>query len=72
LKAVSLLELYLPLDTLVIKRPVKEQDSDSVIGYQAIVLEPSPQKAAHLLALATDHIDILLEDWYPTLGTLTL
>ncbi|CAB0014704.1 unnamed protein product [Nesidiocoris tenuis] len=66
---VSLLEIHLPLDTLVIKRPVKEQGSDSVIGYQAIVLEPSPQKAAHLLALATDHIDILLEDWYPTLGT---
>ncbi|XP_014247457.1 leucine-rich repeat serine/threonine-protein kinase 1 [Cimex lectularius] len=66
---VSLLELYLPLDTLVIKQPVMEQGSDSVIGYQAIVLEPSPQKAAHLLALATDHIDILLEDWYPTLGT---
>uniref|UniRef100_T1HIN4 non-specific serine/threonine protein kinase n=1 Tax=Rhodnius prolixus TaxID=13249 RepID=T1HIN4_RHOPR len=69
LVSVSLLELYLPLDTLVIKRPVVEQGSDSVIGYQAIVLEPSPQKAAHLLALATDHIDILLEDWYPTLGT---
>ncbi|KAF6207493.1 hypothetical protein GE061_015939 [Apolygus lucorum] len=66
---VSLLEIHLPLDTLVIKRPVREQGSDSVIGYQAIVLEPSPQKAAHLLALATDHIDILLEDWYPTLGT---
>ncbi|KAL1122208.1 hypothetical protein AAG570_003613 [Ranatra chinensis] len=69
LQSISLLELFLPLDTLVIKRPVKEQGSNSVIGYQAIVLDPSPQKAAHLLALATDHIDVLLEDWYPTLGT---
>lgn len=67
LRGVCLIELYLPLDTLVIKRPVME--TGSVIGYQAIVLEPSPQKSAHLLALATDHIDTLLEDWYPTLGT---
>lgn len=67
LRGVCLVELYLPLDTLVIKRPVME--TGSVIGYQAIVLEPSPQKSAHLLALATDHIDTLLEDWYPTLGT---
>lgn len=62
----SILEILLPLDTLVIKRPIT--DEDEPIGYQAIVLDPSPECSAQLLALAVDHIDILLEDWYPTLG----
>uniref|UniRef100_A0A1B6DQ53 non-specific serine/threonine protein kinase n=1 Tax=Clastoptera arizonana TaxID=38151 RepID=A0A1B6DQ53_9HEMI len=63
----SILEILLPLDTLVIKRPIT--DEDEPIGYQAIVLDPSPECSAQLLSLAVDHIDILLEDWYPTLGT---
>ncbi|ETN67521.1 Leucine-rich repeat kinase [Anopheles darlingi] len=32
-------------------------------------LEPSVQCLTQLLALTVDHIDLLLEDWYPTLGT---
>ncbi|XP_054259390.1 leucine-rich repeat serine/threonine-protein kinase 1-like [Macrosteles quadrilineatus] len=63
----SILEVLLPLDTLVIKRPIT--DEDQAIGYQAIVLDPSPECSAQLLAAAVDHIDTLLEDWYPTLGT---
>ncbi|XP_075215251.1 leucine-rich repeat kinase [Lycorma delicatula] len=63
----SILEILLPLDTIVIKRPIT--DDDEPIGYQAIVLDPSPECTAQLLALAVDHIDVLLEDWYPTLGT---
>ncbi len=47
--------------------------SDSVdeepMGYQAIVVEPRPESMPQLMALIVDHIDILLEDWYPTLGT---
>lgn len=62
----SILEILLPLDTLVIKRPIT--DEDEPIGYQAIVMDPSPECSAQLLALAVDHIDTLLEDWYPTLG----
>lgn len=62
----SILEVLLPLDTLVIKRPIT--DEDQAIGYQAIVLDPSPECSAQLLAAAVDHIDTLLEDWYPTLG----
>lgn len=66
LKNASLLEIFLPLDNIVIKRPVIQQDE--TIGYQAIVLDPSPEYSTQLLALTVDHIDVLLEDWYPTLG----
>ncbi|XP_067008597.2 leucine-rich repeat serine/threonine-protein kinase 1 [Anabrus simplex] len=66
----SILEIYFPVDTIVIKRPIADEFcSGEPIGYQAIVLDPSPECTAQLLALAVDHIDILLEDWYPTLGT---
>ncbi|XP_065214793.1 leucine-rich repeat serine/threonine-protein kinase 1 isoform X2 [Planococcus citri] len=67
LKNASLLEIFLPLDNIVIKRPVLQKDEN--IGYQAIVLDPSPEYSTQLLALTVDHIDVLLEDWYPTLGT---
>ncbi|XP_049858112.1 leucine-rich repeat serine/threonine-protein kinase 1 isoform X1 [Schistocerca gregaria] len=66
----SILEIYFPVDTIVIKRPITDEYAEGEpIGYQAIVLDPSPECTAKLLALAVDHIDILLEDWYPTLGT---
>jgi len=65
----SILEIFFPVDTIVIKRPITDEvGSNEPIGYQAIVLDPSPECTAQLLALAVDHIDILLEDWYPTLG----
>ncbi|XP_064473089.1 leucine-rich repeat serine/threonine-protein kinase 1-like isoform X2 [Ornithodoros turicata] len=35
----------------------------------SLILEPSSESTAKLLTLAVDHIDTLLEDWYPTLGT---
>ncbi|KAG8224988.1 hypothetical protein J437_LFUL005999, partial [Ladona fulva] len=76
LNSSSILEIYFPVDTVVIKRPIvdetcedEEKASGEPIGYQAIVLDPSPECIAKLLALVVDHIDILLEDWYPTLGT---
>ncbi|XP_045460940.1 leucine-rich repeat serine/threonine-protein kinase 1 [Harmonia axyridis] len=55
----SILEIYFPLDSLVVKRG----DEDET------VLKSTIESTAQLLALAVDHIDILLEDWYPTLGT---
>lgn len=67
LQSASLLEIFLPLENVVIKKPVIQ--SDETIGYEAIVLDPSPEYSTQLLALAVDHIDLLLEDWYPTLGT---
>lgn len=68
IKSSSILETYLPLDTIIIKRPIKDKYEED-IGFRAIVLDPSPVQAAKLLALIIDHIDVLLEDWYPTLGT---
>lgn len=68
MKSSSILETYLPLDTVIIKRPIKNIDEVD-IGFRDIVLDPSPVQAAKLLALVVDHIDVLLEDWYPTLGT---
>nr|XP_018906420.1 PREDICTED: leucine-rich repeat serine/threonine-protein kinase 1 isoform X2 [Bemisia tabaci] len=66
----SILEVYMPLDTIVIKRPIMDQNEPTeTIGYHALVLDPSPEYSAQLLAVTIDHIDVLLEDWYPTLGT---
>lgn len=68
IKTSSILETYLPLDTVIIKKPIKNKNEED-IGFRAVVLDPSPVQAAKLLALVVDHIDVLLEDWYPTLGT---
>ncbi|XP_063218267.1 leucine-rich repeat serine/threonine-protein kinase 1 isoform X2 [Bacillus rossius redtenbacheri] len=71
LQSSSILEVYFPVDTLVIRRPIADElgGAGEPAGYQAVVLDPSPEHTARLLALAVDHIDVLLEDWYPTLGT---
>ncbi|KAH0560147.1 leucine-rich repeat serine/threonine-protein kinase 1 [Cotesia glomerata] len=70
LKNSAILEIWFPVDTLVIKQPIlSDSVDDEPIGYQAIVVEPRPESMPQLLALIVDHIDILLEDWYPTLGT---
>jgi len=54
-----LLEMMFPLEDVVLSRQ----------GEPEVVLQPSTEAAARLLALAVDHVDTLLEDWYPTLGT---
>ena len=68
----SILEVSLPQDTVVIKRPVLErsdENSGDPIGYRAMALDPNPKSVCQLLALAVEGIDLLLEDWYPSLGT---
>lgn len=71
LKTSAILEIWFPMDTLVIKQPIQPTSSgdEKPMGYMTIVIEPQPESIPQLLALIVDHIDILLEDWYPTLGT---
>lgn len=65
----SILEIHFPVDSLVIK-PVYNDTSDCRFELlDELVVECKIESTAQLLALAVDHIDILLEDWYPTLGT---
>ncbi|XP_072941247.1 leucine-rich repeat serine/threonine-protein kinase 1 [Epargyreus clarus] len=59
------IELLLPAQACVVRR----DDGLPLNGYQSITLEPSPEVLAKLLALISDHVDLLLEDWYPSLGT---
>ncbi|XP_060525729.1 leucine-rich repeat serine/threonine-protein kinase 1 isoform X2 [Cylas formicarius] len=66
----SILEIYFPFDYLVVN-PIFTENSDPnqyKIKNQ-LVIECTTESPAQLLALLVDHIDILLEDWYPTLGT---
>ena len=65
----AIIEICLPQDTVVIKRPVKDDGRREAIGYQALVLDPDPKIVCQFLSMAVEHIDQLLEDWYPSLGT---
>lgn len=70
MQSTSILEVHFPVDSLVIK-PLLNEDSDLSLYSlkEELVVDCTPESTAQLLALAVDHIDILLEDWYPTLGT---
>ncbi|XP_052864950.1 leucine-rich repeat serine/threonine-protein kinase 1 [Anopheles cruzii] len=59
----SILEVHFPCSAL--KVQLAQVDGSELV-YE---LEPSVQCLTKLLALTVDHIDLLLEDWYPTLGT---
>ncbi|XP_043222191.1 leucine-rich repeat serine/threonine-protein kinase 1-like isoform X1 [Amphibalanus amphitrite] len=70
----AILEVTLPNETIMIRRSLPDDADDPAAfgtghGIQSAVLEPNPECASKLLAVAVDHIDTLLEDWYPTLGT---
>ncbi|CAB3231871.1 unnamed protein product [Arctia plantaginis] len=59
------IEILLPAQVCVVRR----DDGLPIAGYQSISLEPNPETLAKVLALVSDHVDLLLEDWYPSLGT---
>ncbi|KAJ2939952.1 hypothetical protein O0L34_g6659 [Tuta absoluta] len=48
---------------------VRHSDHTPIGRYQSISLEPNQETLARVLALIADHVDLLLEDWYPSLGT---
>lgn len=54
----SILEIYFPL-----------YDITFSSGANSLTVSVDIQHATKLLSLCVDHVDILLEDWYPTLGT---
>ncbi|XP_041989151.1 leucine-rich repeat serine/threonine-protein kinase 1 isoform X2 [Aricia agestis] len=58
-------EIVLPAPVCVVRR----DDGLPIAAYQSISLDPNLEVLAKILALVSDHVDLLLEDWYPSLGT---
>lgn len=69
LQNISILEIHFPVDSLVIRPIVSESFCNPTKLKEELVITCTRESTAQLLALAVDHVDILLEDWYPTLGT---
>lgn len=63
LASTSILEIFFPAHTLCVE-PINADSNRA-----EIVVAIDQQSMTQMLALCVDHIDILLEDWYPTLGT---
>ncbi|KOB76822.1 Leucine-rich repeat serine/threonine-protein kinase 1, partial [Operophtera brumata] len=55
------IEIQLPAQSCVVRR----EDGMPIAGYQSISLEPSPSTLAKVLAIVSDHVDLLLEDCAP-------
>lgn len=64
LATTSILEIYFPAYTM----SVQNTSTDGV-ACSSVEVTIDQQSMTQMLALCVDHIDILLEDWYPTLGT---
>ncbi|XP_062537326.1 leucine-rich repeat serine/threonine-protein kinase 1 isoform X2 [Armigeres subalbatus] len=64
LTSTSILEIYFPFNALKIRK-LDEVGAE----LSSVDIEVNVRCLTQLLALSVDHIDLLLEDWYPTLGT---
>lgn len=64
LSSSSILEVYFPISNIDVYKQTLADDPVLVAHIQ-----PNMAVVAKLLALVVDHIDLLLEDWYPALGT---
>ncbi|CAL8114388.1 unnamed protein product [Orchesella dallaii] len=67
----GLLEIHIPALSVVVNtfsEPLSP-DEDFKPQPRKITLEPAVESLAKLLALTVDHVDTLLEDWYPSIGT---
>uniref|UniRef100_A0A182SXA4 Uncharacterized protein n=1 Tax=Anopheles maculatus TaxID=74869 RepID=A0A182SXA4_9DIPT len=70
----SILEIHFPCNVLRVQVPAGSAQPENAMPEDtskpvACEIEPNIQCLTQLLALTVDHIDLLLEDWYPTLGT---
>ncbi len=66
LTSTSILELIILNETLTIQVGVQQGvEGDTP---ERVVVQPAPHVTASLMAKLVDHIDTLLEDWYPDLG----
>jgi hypothetical protein len=63
LDMLSILEIFLPNESITVNFDFSDND-----GFQGVVVHPSSQVIAAILARTVDHVDTLLEDWYPDLG----
>ena len=59
INSTSILELYIPNESITV-----QFDPNS----ESLVVQPNAQVVASLLTKIVDHVDTLLEDWYPDLG----
>lgn len=64
LSSSSILEVFFPLLNVSISQELEAGERQLLVE-----LQPHMSQVAKLLALVVDHIDLLLEDWYPALGT---
>ena len=70
LHMLSILEMFIPNESITVQFEFSHTGRSRSYneGFQGIVIQPNSQVVAALLARTVDHLDTLLEDWYPDLG----
>ncbi|KAJ6225869.1 hypothetical protein RDWZM_004414 [Blomia tropicalis] len=67
----SMVEIYLPCQALQIDIQMEDEtgSNGSSTKMKTYILEPNIEMISKLLVVLVEHIDTLLEDWYPSLDT---